>query len=270
MEEGAVDHVRLALTEVTDVPDSSSCYLFDCCEGRRAESDVLTLNYGELSHFCDACWKGDLVKPCTAKSSDGYFGHSTTIRCTSASGLATRKANERKEKLARAKNFISNAKSGEWILVRMSNTNHNSSGGQTQEEEELGGKFAPFQLIDQHAVQGHKTIPKDNSKMYFLRVWDKGTCEKKESRYSLPSLEKCSKANCDGTACNDRHEGRVALEDVISSSFRMPAKKQRAQRSSSSSSSSSSSNKAEFELSPSQSQKARAVVKHDNDKYVKG
>ena len=148
MEEGAVDHVRLALTEVTDVPDSSSCYSFDGCEGRRAESDVLTLNYGELSHFCDACWKGDLVKPCTAKSSDGYFGHSTTIRCTSASGLATRKANERKEKLARAKNFISNAKSGEWILVRMSNTNHNSSGGQTQEEEELGGKFAPFQLID--------------------------------------------------------------------------------------------------------------------------
>ena len=78
-----------------------------------------------------------------------------------------RQMRESKEKLARAKNFISNAKSGEWILVRMSNTNHNSSGGQTQEEEELGGKFAPFQLIDQHAVQGHKTITKDNSKMYF-------------------------------------------------------------------------------------------------------
>ena len=249
----------------------------------------------ELSHFCDACFAGEMNADGTvACDRRGDLGHVPDERTHTTLGAISGRSKDvtraTKERTARAKKLLQNgrgaaAAAGDWVLVRIGDVFD-------ERESEKGGHLAPVQLVAPGPVTGSGTAHKDNSKRLYLRTYERCVVEEKEKRYSLRSTVVChGGSGCPGSQCPKRHEARVPLEIVISRPFKMPevpvdtatqdVARGRVRRASTaqataashagaaaSSSASAPSPAAHFLLPPGIAQEARAVVAEDRHKYT--
>lgn len=108
------------LDDVTEIPGLKSHYYFDGVSGRRKNASTLTM--GELSHFCAACFAGDL-DACDG-SNEEYTFHELycgTKKTVAGVGLA-REAQVTRE--ARARKLLRNgrnagARAGDWVMIHI-------------------------------------------------------------------------------------------------------------------------------------------------------
>lgn len=123
---GEVDHD--GLDDVTEIPGLKSHYYFDGFAGRRKNASTLTM--GELSHFCAACFAGNLPA-CDGTTAEYTFHelHCATKKTVAGVGLAreaqvAREARARKLLEARARKLLRNgrnagARAGDWVMIHI-------------------------------------------------------------------------------------------------------------------------------------------------------
>ena len=108
------------LDNVSEIPGLKSHYYFDGVSGRRNNASTLTM--GELSHFCAACFAGNLPE-CEGSTAEYTLHelHCATQKTVAGVGLA-RDAQVSRE--ARARKLLRNgrnagARAGGWVMIHI-------------------------------------------------------------------------------------------------------------------------------------------------------
>jgi hypothetical protein len=203
----AVNHKQ---AEVTKVPGSASHYYFDSMTGNPGEAESI-LRVGELSHFCPACFAGgNALQNCVAEGIGYGF---KDVRITRDNEARTRPGKEVAKlsalRLKRALGFMSarrgGAAGGDYVLVFVSDV---AEQGVEARAAQLGSNVGVLQLQD-----GEVLISGKMRRKHVMVRWLKPAT--KEMYYEAP-VDDCA------------YEA-VPVERIISSPFKMGAKKQSSQ-----------------------------------------